>query len=96
MRKAYLLVYSNSLGDRDEVRECVDELPEIINWRHDMPNSFYLISEHDADDIAEAIREYFGTGGRFIVSEVTDNKQGWLPSKSWYLLNKKRHKKKAY
>lgn len=93
MRKAYLLVYADSLGTRDQVKTCVDSLPEIATWRYDMPHCFYLISEYDADDIAGAIREYFGNKGRFIVAEVTDNKQGWLPSKTWHLLNNKYHKK---
>jgi len=93
MRKAYLLVYANSLGTRNEVKDCVDNLPEILTWRYDMPNCFYLISEYDAQDISNAIRSYLGNKGRFLISEVTDNKQGWLPSKTWYLLNNKKHKK---
>ena len=92
MRKAYLLVYSNSLGSRDEVKDCIDNIRKITYWRYDMPNCFYLISEYDADDISESIIEYLGKNGRFIVVEVTDNKQGWLPSKTWYLLNNKRRK----
>jgi len=93
MKKAYLLVYSDSLGSRDQVKDCVDSIRKIIYWRYDMPNCFYLISEYDADEISESIREYSGNKGRFIVVEVTDNKQGWLPSKTWYLLNNKMHKK---
>lgn len=89
MRKAYLLVYSNSLGSRDEVKNCVDNSQEILLWRYDMPNSFYLISEHSADQISEMIRNELGNN-RFLVTEISSNKQGWLPRKTWDLINKKR------
>lgn len=89
MRKAYLLVYSPSLGTRDQVKKCIKSLPDIITWRCDMPNSFYLISENEAKDISNAIHEYFGNKGRFLVTEISDNRQGWLPSKTWYLIHKK-------
>lgn len=92
MNKAYLLVYADSLGTREEVTSCVDSIPEVETWRYDMPNCFYLVSAYDSVDIARAIRKYFGNRGRFLVTELTDNKFGWLPSKTWYLLRHKRHK----
>jgi hypothetical protein len=92
VRRAYLLVYSDLLGSRIEVTDCVDSIPEVYTWRYDMPNSFYLISDCDATEIAEAIREYLGNKGRFIVAEVNDNRNGWLPPKTWHLLRHKSHK----
>jgi hypothetical protein len=95
VKNAYLLVYSDSLGTRDEVKDCINNISTVITWRYDMPNCFYIISEYDAIDISKSIREYFNNkDGRFIVSEVTDNKEGWLPADTWYLLNNKEHKKK--
>ncbi|WP_421920101.1 hypothetical protein [Marinifilum sp.] len=93
MRKAYLFVYSDNLGTRDEVKNCMDNIPEVYTWRYDMPNSFYIISEYSADEIARAINSYTGKT-RFIVSEITDNKQGWLSEDTWYLINNKTHKPK--
>jgi len=93
MRKAYILVYSNNLGTRDQVKECMDNISQVITWRYDMPNSFYIISDDSADEIARAIHDYTGKT-KFIVSEITSNKQGWLSKETWYLINNKEHKPK--
>lgn len=93
MRKAYILVYSDKLGTREEVKNCMDNIPEVITWRYDMPNSFYIISEKSAGEIAEAIHDFTGKT-RFLVTEITSNRQGWLPDDTWYLINNKTHKPK--
>ena len=35
-RRAYLLIYSGGVGTREEVRDYLDNLPEILNWRYDV------------------------------------------------------------
>jgi len=53
------------------------------------------ISEHSASELSEAFKEAIGhSSGRFLFSEITRNKQGWLTSKAWHLINKKTHKPK--
>jgi hypothetical protein len=94
MRKSYLLVYSDSLGTRDEIKDCLNNMPEIIHWRYDIPQCFYIVSEEDATVIANKLRELRGNKGRFIISEITVNRQGWLPRQSWYLINNKKHMSK--
>jgi len=93
MRKAYILVYSDNLGSRAQVKECIDNISEVITWRCDMPNSFYLISENSANEIASAIHNYTGKT-KFLVTEITSNKQGWLSKDTWYLINNKKHQPK--
>jgi len=93
MRKAYLFVYGD-IGTREEVKAHLDGIPEILDWRYEMPNCFYLISEESADALARKIRKSTGERGRFIVSEITQNKQGWLPKDTWTLLNTKRRASK--
>lgn len=88
MKKAYLFVYTDTLGTREEIKNCLNSIGLIIYWRYDMPNTFYLISKYSASEISKAIRKYFNKG-RYIVSEITENKNGYLPSKSWYLINNK-------
>lgn len=89
MRKAYLFVYSNDLGTRETVKNAVDSIKDILLWRYDLPNTFYIISESSANEISERIREKLGDK-RFIITEISTNKQGWLPRKSWDLINNKR------
>lgn len=88
-RHAYLFIYNDDAGAREEIRGYIDKLPEILNWRCDMPHAFYLVSECSAKEIAEKIRAFTGDEGRFLISEVTGNKQGWLPKRTWRLLNEK-------
>ncbi|MFD1630069.1 hypothetical protein [Pseudopedobacter beijingensis] len=88
MRKAYLFVYSNDLGTRENVKNAVDSIEDILLWRYDLPNTFYIISESSANEISKQIREKLGDK-RFIITEISTNKQGWLPRKSWDLINNK-------
>ena len=89
MRKAYLFVYNDEIGSRKQVKEYLDTLPKIVNWRYELPNAFYLISELEADQIANLILKFSGKKGLFIVAELTSNTQGWLQEKTWALINKK-------
>jgi hypothetical protein len=93
MKMAYLLVYNDALGSREDVKRCLEGMSEVINWRYDLPHSFYIVSEEDAHTLGRIIRERIGAG-RFIITEVTPNKGGWLPSDTWYLLNNKTRKPK--
>lgn len=92
MKKSYLLAYSDSLGTRDEIKECLSGLDVIDTWRFDMPYTFYVISDNSANEISQAIRDSLGNG-RFIITEISsENKQGWLPKETWYLINNKKRK----
>lgn len=88
MRRAYVLVYSAD-WTKDQVRTYIDSLREIINWRTDLPNSFYLVSEKSADELATLFRSFTKDKGLFLISEVSANKQGWLPKDSWDMMNNK-------
>lgn len=92
MKKAYLLIYSDSLGTREEVKDCLNSIGHIIHWRHDMPNSFYLISESTAQVLSESIVRKLGKK-RFLITEISTNKQGMLPRETWDLINKKSRQK---
>ena len=88
-KRAYLFIYSSDVGSRDEVRDYIDQLPEILNWRYDIPHAFYLVSESGADEITDKVLSFTGGDGRFLIAEVPENSQGWLPRDTWRLLNEK-------
>jgi len=90
MRKAYLLTYSDATGGRTHIRAWCDAEPMVIHWRYDMPHSFYLISEATAAELAASLKEHVAKKGRFLITEVSDNRQGWLPKETWQLLKNKR------
>jgi hypothetical protein len=78
----YLLVYSDSFGDRDGIRSFLSSLDEIDHWRYDMPNSFYISSKKNADVIANILANHY-ENCRFIISEISKNYQGMLSQTTW-------------
>lgn len=88
-RRAYLFIYTSGVGTREEIRDYIDNLPEIINWRYDVPHAFYLISESSADEITDRIRQFSDGDGRFLITEISENSQGWLTRGAWRFLNEK-------
>lgn len=83
--KTYLFVYANSLGDRERVKGMLSLMPEVSHWRYDMPNSFYIMSDCSAQELVDAIANKVGGQGvkRFIITEISDNRQGYLPRETW-------------
>ncbi len=94
MRRAYILVYSESTGGHETIRAWANKESKVLHWRYDMPNSLYLISETGANELARSLRAFTGDRGRFLIMEASDNRQGWLPSETWHLLRHKEHKPK--
>lgn len=88
MRRAYILIYSTN-WTQDQVKDYIDSLREIINWRADLPNTFYLVSENSADELATLFRKFTKDQGTFLISEISENKQGWLSKETWDMMIKK-------
>lgn len=92
MRKSYLFLYSDTTGGKDAIRTWLNAEPAVIHWRTDMPHSFYLVSEADAAELSKSFMSFNGKKGRYLIVEASENRQGFLPSDSWYLLRNKRRK----
>lgn len=85
----YLFVYSDDFGTREDVKVLVEGIREIVDWRYDLPNAFYLVSDKTADQLADLFISR-KPNGRFLITEIVSNRQGWLPQSTWEFLNKKR------
>ena len=86
MRKLYLFVYNNNLGERQEVSKMLDGITDIVDWRYDIPNCFYIVSSKTADQLTDLILEHYKgiEGIRFFLTEIPSaNRQGWLPNSTW-------------
>ena len=90
MRMAYLLIFSEATGGKEKVREWLNAEDLVLHWRTDLPNRFYVISEATAAELSESLSNPIGRKGRFLFSEVGENRQGLLPKETWYLLRNKR------
>jgi hypothetical protein len=91
VKKAYLFVYNDGVGDRETVKNIINTMPEISRWRYDMPNCFYIISEYSARELSTKFRSITGKKGRFVFVEFAGNDQGFLPEQSWYLITNKKY-----
>jgi len=89
MRKTYLLIYSDAAGTREQVKAWANSTPLVLIWRYDLPNCFYLVSERSARELATSFRENISGTQRFLIAEVTDDREGWLPKETWHLLRNK-------
>lgn len=89
MKKCYLLLYDDRFGTRDEVREWVDSIDLITDWRIELPHCMFLISESSAEEIYDKLTEAMDKKGTLLIVEYSQNSQGWLTDKSWHLLEKK-------
>ena len=74
--KAYVLIYSDQIGSRNAVKDWADNSKLVITWRYDLPHCFYLISTSTAIELANELRAATGNTGRFLITEVSENRYG--------------------
>lgn len=86
--KSYLLIFNNLFGTRLQVIEIVKNISIIKNWRCDMPNAIYLKSDSSAQQLCDAIHKERNIG-RFLVCEISENRQGYLTKDTWSFMNNK-------
>lgn len=84
----YLMIYSNTMCEREEMKNIIDSIPEISNWRYDIPNSFYIQSTYSADKLVEILEKKFeNKDKRFLIVQITENSQGFLTKETWDFIN---------
>lgn len=80
--KVYIFIYNNSLGNEEETKELLNSIREISDWRTDIRNSFLIKSTLEANELADIIIKN-KPQARFLISEIAENRQGWLPKDAW-------------
>lgn len=83
----YILVYDNETADREKMKSYLDAMPEILSWRYDMPNSFFLYSNESANRLTELLASRISNYKCFLFVEVPSNKQGYLKRETWNFIN---------
>lgn len=73
------LLFSEATGGKEKVREWLNAEDLVLHWRTDLPNMFYVISEATAAELSESLSNHIGRKGRFLLSELGENRQGLLP-----------------
>ena len=94
MKRAYLFIYDDGVGTREEITKIFNTMPAVITWRFDMPHAYYIVSENSAEELYAQFIIYNGKKGKFMFVETGSNRQGLMLSEAWHILNHKTHKPK--
>ena len=85
---AYILVFDDALGTRQEVQAFLNSRSEILNWYACLPNAIFFVSDKTAATLSEVIKEFKGDkNALFIILDVKTDRQGWLPKKAWEFIS---------
>ncbi|MGZ0708066.1 hypothetical protein ACWPKO_06980 [Coraliomargarita sp. W4R53] len=79
----YILVFSDPVGTKDEVKKVVDEMDEVTTWYLCMSNAIFIRSNYDSASLSNRFREYTKDKGRFMIIDLDTDRNGWLPKKAW-------------
>lgn len=79
----YIIIFSNSAGDRYAVKEFINSRDEIITWFLCMSNAIFVRSNRTATQLQNIFREFTKDRGRFLILDCKTDRGGWLPRKAW-------------
>lgn len=102
-RKAYLLAYGPNVGTQKAVLTVLDKMPEILNWRVEIPSTVFLITDRNPNQLRDALRVVFPAGsfvfveiaGSFVFVEIIEdavrgqNFAGYLDPTVWKIVQRK-------
>lgn len=82
----YILVFSDGVGGREDVKEFVDSQTEILAWYLCMSHAIFIRSKLDATGLQKMFRGFTNDKGRFIILDCDTDRNGWLPKKAWQFM----------
>lgn len=80
--KTYIFTYNSTFGETAEVMSMLKNIDSIVDLRQPFPGLFLLKSSDTAQILSKKIID-FKPNNRFLISEISDNRQGWLPRDNW-------------
>ncbi len=83
----YVLIYDNEMADREAMKSHLDAMPEILSWRYDAPNSFFVYSNDTANDLTTSLANLLPEYKCFLFVEISSNRQGYLRKETWNFIN---------
>lgn len=92
-RWVYFIVFSTKAVTHERAKEFLDKAPEVENWYTCIANTFFIVSPYTANSLTDIICERLTGGtGRFFITDVATDTNGWLPKQAWDFLNKAKEK----
>lgn len=80
--KTYLLTYSPPFGESCDVMSLLKSIDSIFDLRSPYSGFFFIKSSDTATGLSKKILS-LNPGKRFFISELSLNRQGWLPRDNW-------------
>jgi hypothetical protein len=94
MKWSYLLLFSEQFMSYDEAKYFLNARDDVTEWLHIFDNVFVLASSNTAMNLASAVLAYAKKNqnvskpkGLYLLTELTDDRNGWLTKAAWNLLN---------
>ena len=71
-----------------DIEQLLDAHARVSHWYACLPNAIFVFTEMSAHELAKDLQNRFhtGAGRRFLVTELSANRQGRLPKELWDLL----------
>jgi len=79
----YILVFSDDVGTRDQVKDFLNSSSEILTWYYCMTHAIFIRSKYTASSLTTMFREFSKDKGRFIILDCNTDHNGWLPGNAW-------------
>jgi hypothetical protein len=94
MKWSYLLVFTDQFMSYDEAKHFLNARDDVTEWLHVFDNLFILAASTAGTQLGDAVLAYAKKNqnrdkpeGLFLLTEATDDRNGWLPKAAWNLLN---------
>ncbi len=84
-----MLTYDlNSPGQKydDVIKTIKDEISNGV-WCTFWKSSYLLRSDLTTDQMLDKLKPFLDQGDKFFITEIVDNKQGWLETDQWKYIN---------
>lgn len=85
--KSYIVSFYQQEVSDDELVKFLDKKNEVINWRLELPNTVFVVSNKNASYLARMIEKKFPRSSFIIAEYVSRNSDGLLDEESWDFLN---------
>lgn len=86
----YIFIYDNETAEREVMKSYLDEIPEVLSWRYDTPNSFFIYSNETANQLTTILANRLPGHKCFLFVEISSNRQGYLKKETWNFINQSR------
>ncbi len=84
----YLLVYSDSVGTREDVVSMLDNMQIVLSWRYDISHSFFVASDATEQELSDELHRRAPKGRFLFVRVAGKERQGYIPKEGWDFIKK--------